>query len=411
MWLWFWIIGVLAVDLAALSNVFLARGVIGPGPKGGLARRLKGGLAGESIYLELRAALIFVVALASSLASLSLISSSLFLSSPAAHGVGHPLAWTALGAVVWFILILAFAVVVPVWFAPALGREGPVSALTGIAVRFFVLPIGKVAARIARNAAGSATYYLEEASARELHAVFSRDPSEALRGEPLASVVKEFARTTAEDIMVPRSAMVAVASSSTLAECVDVFATKRFSRLPVYEGDVESVIGIVHVMDLLKENDLTKTVSQIVRPVPMVPESKRCDELLKEFQKSHGYMAIVLDEYGGTAGLVTVEDVLEELVGEMGHEPVAFRRTVRRGADGLFLVHAQIEIEKFESATGIKLPKGDYETLAGYLLQEFGRIPEVGASVRRSRVLYEVAEADSRRIKLVKVSVEAGEEH
>jgi CBS domain containing-hemolysin-like protein len=187
---------------------------------------------------------------------------------------------------------------------------------------------------------------------------------------------------------------------------VDIFATRRFSRLPVYEGDVESVIGIVHVMDLLKENDLTKTVSQIVRPVPMVPESKRCDELLKEFQKSRSHMAVVLDEYGGIAGLVTVEDVLEELVGELGHEPVLLRRNVHRVADGLFIVHAQVEIEKFESATGVRVPRGQYETLAGYLLQEFGRIPEIGASLRRGGVLYEVTDADNRKIKLVKVCKE-----
>jgi putative hemolysin len=406
MWVWFWIIGAFAVHLTALSNVFLARRL-----KGELVRGLKHELGGAGTSLELRAALSFLVALASSFVSLSLVSSSRFSSSLAAQEVGCAAAWVSVGIVVWLILILVFAVAAPLWLASALGAEGPVSALASIAVRFFVLPIGKVAARIARNAAGPATSYLEEASARELHTVFSRDRLEALRGEPLASVVKEFARTTAEDIMVPRSAIVAVASSSSLAECVDVFATKRFSRLPVYEGDLESVIGIVHVMDLLKENDLTKTVSQIARPVPMVPESKTCDELLKEFQKSHGYMAIVLDEYGGTAGLVTVEDVLEELVGEIGHEPVVLRRTIHRAADGLFFVHAQIEIEKFESATGIKLPRGDYETLAGYLLQEFGRIPEVGASTRRGGVLYEVAAADDRRIKLVKVCVEAGEEH
>jgi putative hemolysin len=406
MWAWFWIIGALAVHLAALSNVFLARGL-----KGEIVRDLKHELGGAGTSLEPRAALSFLVALASSLVSLSLVSSSPFSSSLAAHEVNRAVAWASVGIVAWLILILVFAVAAPLWLASALGVEGPVSALASLAIRFFVLPIGRVAARIARSAAGPATSYLEEASARELHTVFSRDPFEALRSEPLASVVKEFARTTAEDIMVPRSAMVAVASSSTLAECVDVFATKRFSRLPVYEGDLESVIGIVHVMDLLKENDLTKTVSQVVRPVSMVPESKTCDELLKEFQKSHGYMAIVLDEYGGTAGLVTVEDVLEELVGEMGHEPVVLRRTIHRVADGLFFVHAQIETEKFESATGIKLPRGDYETLAGYLLQEFGRVPEVGASTRRGGVLYEVAAADDRRIKLVKVCVKGGEGH
>ncbi|MCX5801697.1 MAG: hemolysin family protein [Candidatus Eisenbacteria bacterium] len=393
MWVWFWITGALAVYLTALSNVFLARGT-------------RSGLVGRRVHLELRVALSLSVAVASSLASLSFFSSSLFSASPPAQGVGHPLAWALLGGLVWLLLVLACAIALPLRLARALGAEGPARALASGATRFFVLPIGRAAARIARNAAGPATSRLEEGYARELCAVFSRDPSDALRSEPLASVVKEFTRTTVEDIMVPRSAMVAVASSSTLAECVDVFATKRFSRLPVYEGDVESIIGIVRVMDLLKENDLTKTVSQIVRPVPMVPESKNCGELLKEFQKSHGYMAIVLDEYGGIAGLVTVEDVLEELVGEMGHEPVSPRRAVHRAADGTFLAPAQIEIDKFESATGMRLPRGDYETLAGYLLQEFGRIPEVGASVRRGGVLYEVVEADVRKIKLVKVRAE-----
>jgi putative hemolysin len=462
MWVWFWIIGVLAIHLAALSNVFLARGQKGDlargtkgeltqgqkgkftrGRKGELARGTKGelthsqkdkfareqkgklaygtkgeltrgqkvDLTGASISLELRATLSFSVALASSLVSLSLISFPPLPLSPAARAEVYSMAGVALAAGVWLFLVLSFAVVVPIRLASAVGVDGsltaPVSALASVALRFFVLPIGGVAARIARNAAGPATSYLEEASARELHAIFSRDPLEALRSEPLASVVKEFAGTTVEDIMVPRSAIVAVAGSSTLAECVDVFATKRVSRLPVYEGDVESVIGIVHVMDLLRENDLTKTVAQIVRPVPMVPESKRCDELLKEFQKAHGYMAIVLDEYGGIAGLVTVEDVLEELVGELGHEPVAFRRTVHRTADGLFLAHGQIEIEKFESVTGIRLPRGDYETLAGYLLQEFGRIPEVGARTSRGGVSYEVVAADDRRIKLVKACLGA----
>ena len=436
MLVWFWILGVLAVYLAALSNVFLAarsqmssseivsgqairgqvvRGQIvrGQAVRGQVARGLKSRPIGGSIYLELRAALSALIALSSSLVSLSLISSPLFSGlsasvSPAARPASHPLGWVVLGLFAWLVSILVFAVSVPLRFAPVLGAEGPARVLTGITVRFFVLPIGRVAARIARKAAGPAASGLEEGSGRELYAIFSRDPSEALRSEPLASVVKEFTRTTAEDIMVPRSAIVAVPGSSTLAECVDVFATKRFSRLPVYDGDVESVIGIVHVMDLLKESDLTKSVSQIVRPVPMVPESKRCDELLKEFQKSHGYMAIVLDEYGGTAGLVTVEDLLEELVGEMGHEQVWAKRSVHHTADGSFSVHAQIEVEKFESATEIKLPRGEYETLAGYLLQEFGRIPEVGASVLRGGVLYEVTEANSRRIKLVRVSMANG---
>jgi CBS domain containing-hemolysin-like protein len=114
-------------------------------------------------------------------------------------------------------------------------------------------------------------------------------------------------------------------------------------------------------------------------------------------------MAVVLDEYGGTAGLVTVEDVLEELVGEMGYEPLALRRTVRKVVDGMFLVHAQVEVEKFEETVGIRIPRGDYETLAGYLLREFGRIPRPGEKLVRDGTLFEIVEADERKIKLVRV--------
>ncbi len=160
---------------------------------------------------------------------------------------------------------------------------------------------------------------------------------------------------------------------------------------------------MVHVMDLLNETDLSKSVRRIVRPVLMVPQTKKCDELLKEFQARRSYMAVVLDEYGGTAGLVTVEDVLEELVGEMGYEPLALRHTIRKVVDGMFLVHAQVEVEKFEQTVGIKIPRGDYETLAGYLLEQFGRIPKPGAKIVRDGTLYEIVEADERKIKLVRV--------
>jgi len=392
-WPWFWIIGAIIVYVAALSSVYLSRGL-------------------KMLSLQSRVALSFLVAVASSLVSLSLVSPSIGIPMPVApEPAGISIGWISLCAIAWVLLVLIFGVALPVRLAPAIAVRGPARALTSIPFHFFVLPVGKVTARIAKSVAGGAASWLEKSSETELDTVFSREPSDALRSEPLASVVKEFSATTAGDIMVPRSAMVAVPSSSSLAECVGVFAARRFSRLPVYEGDVESVIGIVHVMDLLREVDLTKSVSKIVRPVSIVPESKSCDELLKEFQRSRSYMAIVLDEYGGTAGLVTVEDVLEELVGEMGHEEIPFRRIVHRVSEGLFVVHAQVELQKFEAATGVKLPRGDYETLAGYLLQEFGRIPEVGATMNRSGVLYEITDADSRKIKLVKVCLQAGEGH
>lgn len=379
--IYFWIIGVLAVYLAAISNIYIVHWP-----------RLES--EGTRLCLRSRTALTLVLALSSSLVA------------PAS---GYTTRLALLGLAGWMLLVLLFVVVIPLRLTAVLGKSGPMAALAALPLRFFVLPVGKVAVRIAQTAAGRAACSLEEGCAREMGILFSPDPVSVLRSEPLDFVVGEFGRTVAEDIMIPRSAMVAVPSSSTLAECVEVFVTEGFSRLPVYEGDLESVTGIVHVMDLLRESDLSKTVRQIVRPVLMIPQTKACDELLKEFQRSQSYMAIVLDEYGGVAGLVTVEDVLEELVGEVGDEPVAQRRLVRRVSEGVFSVQAQVEIEKVESVTGIKLPDGDYETLAGFLLEQFGRIPEVGAKIHRAGVRYEVVLADERKIKVVRITVRAAD--
>lgn len=373
----YWIVGIFAAYLAAFSNVYLIHW-------------LRPESDGTRLCLQSRVALVLVLA----------VSSSLVAAVP-----GYSAGWALLALAGWLLLVLVFVVVIPLRLAGTLSRRGPMAVLAGVPLRLFVLPVGRVAGRITQMAAGRATDFLEEGCARELGILCSPDPVSVLHSEPLVSVVKEFGRTVAEDIMVPRSSVVAVASSSTLAQCVDVFAAKGFSRLPVFEGDLESVIGIVHVMDLLRESDLSQTVRQIVRPVLMIPQSKACDELLREFQRGHSYMAMVLDEYGGAAGLVTVEDVLEELVGEMGDERVALRRMVRRVSEAVFSVQAQVEIEKFESATGVRLPQGDYETLAGFLLEEFGRIPEAGTQMVRGGVLYEVALADQRRIKLVRVTV------
>jgi CBS domain containing-hemolysin-like protein len=303
----------------------------------------------------------------------------------------------------WLILVTAGVLATPLWFSAAPGPQGFGARVLRTFSRLFVLPVGELAIRISEKVTGPASRQLDERLTAELNVLFSAETATLLRAEPLASVVREFGRTQAEDIMVPRSAMVTVSSSMTLAQCVEVFAAKKFSRMPVYENDPEAIVGMVHVMDLLRETDLSRSVRQVARPVLMVPRTKKCDELLKEFQARQSYMAVVLDEYGGTAGLVTVEDVLEELVGEMGYEPLALRRTVRKVVDGMFLVHAQVEVEKFEETVGIRIPRGDYETLAGYLLREFGRIPRPGEKLVRDGTLFEIVEADERKIKLVRV--------
>ena len=375
-----WLLGLILGKLTALSNVLLVR------EASYTPRR-------DGTGVEARSALILVAAVASGLAGAT-------AATAATGGSVHVIVILSL---VWLVLVTAALVVAPLWYAGSPGPWGFIARGLRFFSRLFVLPVGGLAIRISEKVTGPASRQLDERLTAELNVLFSAETTPLLRSEPLASVVREFTRTTAEDIMVPRSAMVSVSSGMTLAECVQVFIAKKFSRMPVYESDPESIVGMVHVMDLLRETDLSRSVRHIVRPVLMVPQTKKCDELLKEFQARQSYMAVVLDEYGGTAGLVTVEDVLEELVGEMGYEPLALRRTVRKVVDGMFLVHAQVEVEKFEETVGIRIPRGDYETLAGYLLEEFGRIPKPGAKLVRNGTLFEVVEADERKIKLVRV--------
>lgn len=375
-----WFLGLILGHLAALANVFAAReAAYAPGhDRGGIKARF---------------VLVLITALASSLAG----------ATAGGAAPGGSVYILVILSVSWLALVTAGLVAAPLWLAGTLSLHGPGARALRHFYRLFVLPVGGLAIRMSEKMTGLESRHLDERLTAELNVLFSAETATLLHGEPLASVVREFARTTAEDIMVPRSAMVTVSSSMTLAECVEVFAAKKFSRMPVYESEPESIVGIVHVMDLLRETDLSKSLRHIIRPVLMVPQTKKCDELLKEFQAGQSYMAIVLDEYGGTAGLVTVEDLLEELVGEMGYEPLVLRRTVRKVVDGMFLVHAQVEVEKFEETVGIRIPRGDYETLAGYLLQEFGRIPRPGAKLVRDGTLFEIVEADERKIKLVRV--------
>jgi CBS domain containing-hemolysin-like protein len=376
-----WVLGLVLGSLTALANVYAVR---------------EASYGRGRVCLDAWYALVLVTAVASSLAGAAAVGA---VASGFSRAVVFLLA-------LWLALVTAGLVIAPLVLSRVLGLHGLGARALRLFSRVFVLPVGGIAIRISEKVIGAEAGGMGDRLTAELNVLFSPEAATLLHGEPLASVVREFARTTAEDIMVPRSAMVTVSSGITLGQCVEVFTAKKFSRLPVYDVEPEQIVGMVHVMDLLKETDLSKALRQVIRPVLMVPQTKRCDELLKEFQARQSYMAVVLDEYGGTAGLVTVEDLLEELVGEMGYEPLALRRTVRKVVEGMFLVHAQVEVEKFEGTVGIRIPRGDYETLSGYLLQEFGRIPATGAKIVRDGTLFEIVDADEKKIKLVRVWLE-----
>lgn len=217
--------------------------------------------------------------------------------------------------------------------------------------------------------------------------------------------VFDFAETPLGAVMVPRTQMVAVPLGTTLAEAGRVMRDKRMSRLPVYREDLDQIVGVVHRLDLFRAPSLEVTVDGMARPVYLVPESKHCAELLREMQARRQHLAVVLDEYGGTAGLVTHEDLVEELVGEIRdeHEPA---QTVRRLDAFSVAVPGAMRLEELRETVGVALPEGDYETVAGLILEKTGRVPPPGESVTVGRYRLEVLSSDRRRIEQVVVRSE-----
>ena len=203
----------------------------------------------------------------------------------------------------------------------------------------------------------------------------------------MISRIFAFSRLRARDSMVPLVEMVAVPAGSTVREAAGVISTHGVSRLPVYEGRVDNVVGLLHHLDLLRAEDGEAPVSGLMRPPNFVPESQEVDEILVMLKQESASAAMVVDEFGGTVGLLTLEDVLEEIVGEIDDEfdgdPEA--KLWRRIPEGV-LIDARAPVGQLNDALELDLPEGpgDYETIAGYLLEQLRHIPRVGESVTLS---------------------------
>ena len=242
---------------------------------------------------------------------------------------------------------------------------------------------------------------------QQAESVFEPEEQEMLSG------VLEVAETQVREVMIPRSQMVVIERDHSLDEMLTVIIDSGHSRFPVIGEDRDEVLGILLAKDLLKffkktsESELN--IDDFLRPVSVIPESKRLNALLKEFRDSHKHMAIVVDEYGGVSGLLTIEDVLEEIVGEIDdeHDPEeAEFITPDVDPDGrpCFAVRALTRIEDFNDYFGCELADDDdYETIGGLLMHELGRLPRLGESLVYSGFEFRVIKADSRRIDAVQV--------
>jgi len=197
----------------------------------------------------------------------------------------------------------------------------------------------------------------------------------------------EFSKTTAKEIMVPRIDMVCVEKNTSLVELIEIIKTEGHTRIPLYEEKVDNILGIIHAKELLPfiKGDLEQAdLTALARPAMFVPESKPIDELLKDFQVEKQHMAIVVDEYGGTAGLITLEDVIEEIVGEIQDEFDAEKPLYKKIDDTHFLVDAKIDLDELNEELDMNLPVDQsYESLGGFIFDLIGSVPR-----KKQEILY-----------------------
>ncbi len=219
--------------------------------------------------------------------------------------------------------------------------------------------------------------------------------------------VLDVSDTHVRDIMVPRSHMVVLAADEPPEQLLDTIVKSGHSRFPVIGDDRDEVLGILLAKDLLKyigRLDAGIPLEELLRPPSFLPESKRLNTLLSEFRESHQHMAIVVDEYGGVSGLATIEDVLEQIVGEIGdeHDPEE-ADNIQPGEDGQFTVLGLTRIDDFNEYFDVALSDEEYDTIAGLVMHELGRLPRRGEVLDFNGFRFRVQRADRRRIHVVKV--------
>jgi putative hemolysin len=251
------------------------------------------------------------------------------------------------------------------------------------------------------------------AAVDETDAAEDQDLIEGDRRKLLQSIV-DFGDTLVREVMTPRPDMVAIRADATLDDLRALFREQEYSRIPVYNENLDNIAGMVFVKDLIRLSGaeigtmrLDRDLQRLVRPATFVPETKRVPEMLKEFQRKQVQIAIVVDEYGGTAGLVTIEDLLEEIVGEIRDEYDVETEPIVDEGHGSFVFSAKVNIDEVRDRLGVEIEPDGFETVGGYVLTRVGRVPAVGESFELDGLQVEVLEAERRRIHKVRVRLAA----
>lgn len=214
-----------------------------------------------------------------------------------------------------------------------------------------------------------------------------------------------FAETKASDVMVPLVEVVALPDHASMSEAARLIAERGYSRVPVFQDRVVNLNRVVRAFDLLSPKPGSKTVGDIAHAVRIIPESRRIDELLLDLQRSGEGLAVVVDEFGGAVGIVTLDDIVSQIVGEIEDGYDRRRPTIRKVELNRFIASGQLDIAHANQVMRISLPEGDYATLAGFVLDRLRRFPTAGESIHAGDVVITVQKVSERRIEEVLVEI------
>jgi putative hemolysin len=244
--------------------------------------------------------------------------------------------------------------------------------------------------------------FVTDEDLRQLVDIDDDEESEEEEQELIHSVF-EFSDTIVREVMVPRPDMVVLPSDATLEQALETITQAGYSRIPIFEGDIDNIVGVLYAKDLLKRSteDGSTRAASLARDPLFVPEQKKLAELLREMQEQRVHMAIVIDEYGGTAGLVTIEDLVEEIVGEIVDEYDKEEPLVEPLGNGALRVDAKLGIDEVNELLGVELPDDDWDTVGGLVYELTGRVPVPGETVRFASIEFQTERVTGRRIQKV----------
>ena len=315
----------------------------------------------------------------------------------------------------FFVSLVAFVVVCEHLLPMLVARRGPEEVLDVLLLAFHPIartmrPMTRLLIDIsgARSERDTQANGVDADAAAQAPAAPNEQEDEGAiseeQGRELLQSVVDFTETVVREVMTPRPDIIAIQADASLNDLRVLFREEQYSRIPVYRGNLDDIIGIVFVKDLAAlPPGAEPPLTTLMRPAYMVPESKRGSELLKEMQRRQAQTAIVVDEHGGTAGLVTVEDLLEEIVGEIRDEYDVESETVTDEGHGTYVFSGKVGVDEVKDRLGVKIEREGFETVGGYLLSHLGRMPYVGETFEVDALAVEVLEVERRRITQVRV--------